>query len=135
MRTWPTGALLVQDEPRMDRKQERPIAYYVVPFGVRGENERGHPTVRVSVLVNAYTGEPCGGTADHTIVRLVIDGAICIASATPIQRSLIELHCMSRSWIARSKHRVGFTLLPALDWCLLYLSLMVSTPSMLPMRT
>jgi hypothetical protein len=53
----PAGALLVQDEPRMDRRHEGPIAYYVVPFGVRGENERGRPTVRVSVLVNAYTGD------------------------------------------------------------------------------
>ena len=53
----PTGALLVHDEPRMDRKQERPIAYYVVPFGIRGENDRGHPTVRLSILVNAYTGD------------------------------------------------------------------------------
>ena len=53
----PTGALLVHDEPRADHRQERPIAYYIVPFGVRGENERGRPTVRASVLVNAYSGD------------------------------------------------------------------------------
>jgi len=52
----PTGALLVHDEPLMDRRQEKPVAYYIVPFGVRGERERGQPSVRAAVLVNAYTG-------------------------------------------------------------------------------
>jgi hypothetical protein len=47
--------MVVHDIPRMDRKEDRPIHYYVVPFGLRGESERGF--ARVSVLVNAYTGE------------------------------------------------------------------------------
>ena len=53
----PRVELLVHDYLRADHRQERPIAYYIVPFGVRGENERGRPTVRASVLVNAYSGD------------------------------------------------------------------------------
>ncbi len=48
--------MVVHDIPRVDQKEERPIHYYVVPFGLRSESERGRQLTRVSVLVNAYTG-------------------------------------------------------------------------------
>lgn len=48
--------LLVRDQ-RAGSRAKRVPQYYIVPFGVRGEQaERGGPLVRVAVLVNAYTG-------------------------------------------------------------------------------
>jgi hypothetical protein len=76
----PTGALLVHDEPRMDLKQERPIDYYVVPFGLRSERG-GHPTVRAAVLVNAYTGDLEETTVfGRPIQYMTREGALDIAA-------------------------------------------------------
>jgi hypothetical protein len=48
--------LLVRDQ-RAGSRAKRVPQYYIVPFGVRGEQaERGGPMVRVAVLVNAYSG-------------------------------------------------------------------------------
>jgi len=49
--------IVVHDKPQMDRKEERPIHYYVVPFGLRTESERGRQLARMAILVNAYTGD------------------------------------------------------------------------------
>lgn len=78
----PTGALLVHDEPRMDLKQERPLDYYVVPFGLRSERERGgHPIVRAAVLVNAYTGDLEETTVfGRPIQYMTREGALDIAA-------------------------------------------------------
>jgi hypothetical protein len=53
----PLEPMLVRDEPRMGQNPERAIHYYVVPFGVRGEFQRGKQLTRASILVNAYTGD------------------------------------------------------------------------------
>jgi hypothetical protein len=48
--------LLVREQQAGSRAQRVPH-YYIVPFGIRGEQaERGGPLVRIAVLVNAYTG-------------------------------------------------------------------------------
>jgi hypothetical protein len=48
--------LLVREQ-RAGSRTKRVPQYYIVPFGVRGEQaERGGPLVRVAVLVNAYSG-------------------------------------------------------------------------------
>jgi hypothetical protein len=48
--------MIVRDSPRANVREDRPIQYYVVPFGLRSETERGKQLARLSVLVNAYTG-------------------------------------------------------------------------------
>lgn len=48
--------LLVRDQRARSRAKRVP-QYYIVPFGVLGEQaERGGPLVRIAVLVNAYSG-------------------------------------------------------------------------------
>jgi len=49
--------MVVRDSPHQEQKEERPIHYYVVPFGIRSESDRGKQLARLSVLLNAYTGE------------------------------------------------------------------------------
>jgi hypothetical protein len=48
--------LMVRDNPRTDRKDENSPHYYIVPFGIHSESERGKQLARLSVLVNGFTG-------------------------------------------------------------------------------
>ncbi|HTT48918.1 MAG TPA: hypothetical protein VMG39_13055 [Pseudolabrys sp.] len=52
----PLEPMVVLDHPRADRKEEKPPQYYIVPFGIHSESERGKQLTRVSVLLNGYSG-------------------------------------------------------------------------------
>jgi len=83
--------MIVRDSPRATVKEDRPIQYYVVPFGLRGETERGKQLARLSVLVNAYNGAfeeiTAFGKPIHYLSR---DEALAMA-ATGMRLNLAEL--------------------------------------------
>ena len=84
--------LLVRDQPPRSRARRVPY-YYIVPFGVRGEEaERGGPLVRIAVLVNAYTGALEEVTAFGRPIRYLTreEALAAVASAMRVERGGLE---------------------------------------------
>jgi len=77
--------MLVRDEPRTDRKQDIPPHYYIVPFGVRGEKERNEQLTRISILINAHTGDFEEITAFGRPIRYLSREAALSMAATAIR--------------------------------------------------
>jgi hypothetical protein len=84
--------LLVRDQPAGSRIKRVP-QYYIVPFGVRGEQaERGGPLVRIAVLINAYTGALEEVTAFGRPIRYLTreEALDAVASAMRVERGRLQ---------------------------------------------
>ena len=90
--------LLVRDEPVGSRARNVPH-YYIVPFGFKKEfGDRGTRLARVSVLVNAYTGNLEEVTAFGNPVRYLSEEEALdvVASAFQMERRQLQDPQMKR---------------------------------------
>lgn len=80
--------MLVREEPVSGSRSKNVPHYFVVPFSVRGESEKGDRLARLCILVNAYTGQFEEVTAFGMPVRYMSREAAlaAVASAMHVDR-------------------------------------------------
>jgi hypothetical protein len=84
--------MVVREEPVLGSRSKNVPHYFIVPFSIRGESEKGDRLARLCVLVNAYTGQFEEVTAFGMPVRYMSREAAlaAVASVMHVDREKLD---------------------------------------------